>query len=437
MKTGRMTRLVSRLAALIALASVASGCGLLAGPSEREVVASMIDQAATVNQSLGATVTYAATSRSTMSPEFRVLAEKLDSDLSDFNDLTDDLRSTDEIADAAKGFAQATNLATGLLGDGSIDVASDVSRTQVEPKYTTLQALLTARQEEIGEPGSGARWWLWFVAIPLIGFAGYVFIQRRRPTLEHLLAQPNAVPQPEIRSEPEGKENRRKRLASQDQSGEADVSLIAGLELPPPIGDTIYRPAGPEQPEQDHRASASPASPGEPAMSNHLDPRSHAGPLRNPEALHSVRGGLRTVELRGIIDAALATMVDAGWEVAIECPDVSVLVDPLRMRRLLSNLLLSATAHGAEHIGLVAVIVEDRVEVNVGHDGSLLEGVTDTTETPRDVDHQLTVARQLLAGMNARARWSNWRGVSLYTIELVRGPDEVAGHDVAAAASVD
>jgi hypothetical protein len=129
------------------------------------------------------------------------------------------------------------------------------------------------------------------------------------------------------------------------------------------------------------------------------------------------------VDLRGIIDAALATVVDAGWEVAVECPDVHVLVDPLRMRRLLSNLLLSATAHDAQHIGLVAVIEGDKVEVNVGHDGSLLHDVEDGVEPP-EVDHQLTVARQLLGGMHSDVKWTSFDKVSLYTIGLVRGPDD-------------
>jgi hypothetical protein len=66
--------------------------------------------------------------------------------------------------------------------------------------------------------------------------------------------------------------------------------------------------------------------------------------------------------------------------------------------------------------------------VNVGHDGTLLGDETNrasSSDMPPEVEHQLTVARQLLAGMHAEVRWSRWRGVSLYTIELVRGPEEV------------
>ena len=423
-------RTVSRMTGAIALAMILSGCGLLAGPSEGKVVAGMIDQATTTHNSLNATINYAVTSRSTMSTDFRALAGRLESDLAAFNELAGDLRSTDEIVDGAEGFAQAVNLAAGLLDDGAIEVASEVSRTQVVPKYTSLQSLLTARQEEIGGPDSGATWWAWLFGIPLAVLVVFVIVQRRRPTLEDLLAQSNAVPQPEIRSEPGARADRRRRPVPFDQRPPREEQVAPSRPIPPPIGE-VDSPA--RRPE-DSRTSASPktlrdATPPRPKL--------QAGPVRNPEAIHSVRGGLRTVELRGIIDAALATMVDAGWEVAIECPDVSVLVDPLRMRRLLSNLLLSATAHGAEHIGLVAVIVGDRVEANVGHDGSLLDGVPDTTDGPPEVEHQLTVARQLLAGMHADARWTNWRGVSLYTMELVRGPDEVAGHDRPLAATAD
>lgn len=424
---GRTMRMAARLAGLVAVASVASGCGLLAGPSEPEAVASMIEQASTTNEAFGAALDLAVSTRSTMSADFRTAAGQMETAITDFNELSRNLNSTSEVRDAAEDYAQAANLAAGLLADGAIDVAAEVGRTQVEPKYAALQSLLTIRQEEVGEVRSGPSWWPWLFGLPLVAFVVYVVVQRRRPSLEDLLAQPNAVRQPEIRNEPGANANRRKRPIPLDQRD--DRSAAPPRDLPPPIGDRNDRPVEPTParafgaapPERHPQANGSPPT----------------GPVRNPEAIHSVKGGLRTVELRGIIDAALATMADAGWEVAIECPDVSVLVDPLRMRRLLSNLLLSATAHGAEHIGLVAVIVEDRVEVNIGHDGSLLDGAPETTQRPPEVEHQLTVARQLLAGMHADARWTNWRGVSLYTIELVRGPDEVKGHDVPAAASAD
>lgn len=432
----RPLQMAARLSGSIALAVVVSGCGMLAGPSEREVVAGMIDQAATTYDSLNAAVDSAVSIRSTMSAEFRVVAGQMEADIAAFNDLADELPASGELADAAETFAQAANLSASLLGDGAIDVASEVNRTQVAPKYAALQRQLAIRQEEVGAFDGGSTWWVWLVAIPLVVFVAYVVIQRRRPTLEDLLGQSKAAPQPEIRTEPGATANRRKRPVPLDQrpsSGEQ----VPTRHLPPPIGDVEPPPARSNEPALQPALSSAPAGRQNLSPATEPAPVTSNAPIRNPEAIHSVRGGLRTVELRGIIDAALATMVDTGWEVAIECPDVSVLVDPLRMRRLLSNLLLSATAHGAEHIGLVAVIVEDRVEVNVGHDGSLLEGMTDAADVPPEVEHQLTVARQLLAGMHADARWTDWRGVSLYTMELVRGPDEVAGHDLPTATSAD
>jgi hypothetical protein len=365
------------------LAVLLSSCGALAGPGEAETIASMVSNLDATQSNLTRAVTIASSSGQTMSVESRGAIDAATTALTAFNDATDDFDGEASIAQAAEGYAQSANLVLQLLGEGNVAVAAEVTTTQVDVKYLTVGSSLRTRLDALGGPPASSGMTRMVVVAVIIAGVAALALWRMRPgekADEHEAAPP-----------------RRPEELSSFQSSFPDDPINSLSSDLPPIGSQPSRPPEP------------------------------TGPVRNPEAVHSVKGGLRTVELEGIIEAALATVTNTGWEVAIQCPDVRVLVDPLRMRRLLSNLLLSATSHQAEHIGLVAEIVGDRVEVNVGHDGTLLANEpkdAPSADTPPEVEHQLTVARQLLAGMHAEVRWSRWRGVSLYTIELVRGPEE-------------
>jgi hypothetical protein len=375
----------STLIRMSVLAFVISSCGALGGPTEADTVAAMIQHSEASQTNLTRAVAIATSSGQTMSAEAQSALTSAEQALLAFNESTDSFEGAASLEEIAQGYAQSANLVLGLLAEGNVDVAAEVTRTQLTVKYPALNTALRARQNELGgPPSSGPGAPLAILAVVAAGIAALA-LTRLRSKGEKADESPRSTP-----TRPEA-------LSSFPTSGIPEDPLLELKSDLPPIGSEPAKPAAP------------------------------TGPLRNPEATHSVRGGLRTVELEGIIDAALATVSNTGWEVAIQCPTVHVLVDPLRMRRLLSNLLLSATAHGAEHIGLVAEIVGDRVEVNVGHDGSLLadRGSADDTDVPPEVEHQLTVARQLLQGMHAEVRWTRWRGVSLYTVELVRGPEEI------------
>lgn len=376
------------MAGLLVLASLVSSCGALAGPSEAEAVTTLLTSAQATQSSLTSGVAAASSSGQVMSAEVRALLDSTSLSLEAFEEAMSDYSGDPLIGQEAEGYAQSVSLVLDLLDEGNLEVASEVTATQVAPKFATVSSVLRARQAELGGPPSSGRLVpIAVVAVVIAAAAAFVLARIRGGDEE-----PEHAPTP-----------RRPDEASPYPTSSFADDPISKLESTlPPIGSTP--------------AQAAPAEP--------------TGTVRNPEAAHSVRGGLRTVELEGIIDAALATVTNTGWEVAIQCPPVRVLVDPLRMRRLLSNLLLSATAHGAEHIGLVAEIVDDKVEVNVGHDGELLarEHDEDQLAVPREVEHQLTVAKQLLHGMHADVRWTRWRGVSLYTVELVRGPEELP-HD--------
>ncbi len=375
----------SILGRITLLAVLLSSCGALAGPGEAETVDSMIAALDDTHANLTRAVTVAASSGQTMSPEARGFITAAAGGLVAFNEATDEFTGDATLGQAAEGYAQSANLVLGLLDEGNIDVAVEVTATQVEVKYATLTSGLRTRLDALGGPPSSSGITRVVVVAVIIAGVAALALSRMRPG-----GTGDEPPAPAARRPEENSS-----FPSSPFPDDPISSLSSDL---PPIGSQPSRPPEP------------------------------TGPVRNPEAVHSVKGGLRTVELEGIIEAALATVTNAGWEVAIQCPEVRVLVDPLRMRRLLSNLLLSATSHQAEHIGLVAEIVGDRVEVNVGHDGNLLAKEPrdgPSSDTPPEVEHQLTVARQLLAGMHAEVRWSRWRGVSLYTIELVRGPEEV------------
>jgi hypothetical protein len=375
----------SILGRITLLALLASSCGVLAGPSEAETIASMISAIDATHSNLTRAVTAASSSGQTMSAESRQLISVASDALVAFDEAVDDFRGEAALEEAAGGYAQSANLVLDLLEEGNVAVAAEVAATQADVKYTSVAGRLRTRLDALGGPPSSSGTTRVVVVAVIIAGTAALALSRMRPGGD---AAEQLPPPPR---HPEGP------AAFPTSSFPEDPINALSSDLPP-IG-----------------SQPSPAP--EPT-----------GPVRNPEAVHSVKGGLRTVELEGIIEAALATVTNTGWEVAIQCPSVRVLVDPLRMRRLLSNLLLSATAHDAEHLGLVAEIVGDRVEVNVGHDGTLLgdraTGPPDS-DIPPEVEHQLTVARQLLAGMHAEVRWSRWRGVSLYTIELVRGPEEV------------
>ncbi|MDH4115989.1 MAG: hypothetical protein OEX04_11050 [Acidimicrobiia bacterium] len=371
--------------ALMLLAMLTTSC--LAGPSEASSVSTMLDAAEKTHLALGTALGVAVNTGQTMSEEFRSAQAQAAAELTAFNAATADFKGEQAIKDAGESYAQAANLVLGLLEDGTTDVASEVKRTQADVKFDLVHDLLAARQNDLGGPTDGrSASPILKVVFGLIGLAAVVGVALRV----------RAAMEPDAEEEPPSQH--------------------------------VYDPRQP-----DAFSSSLPTE----LEEAETDPDA---PPRNPEALHSVRGGLRTVELPGIIEAALATVNNAGWDAAVDCPDVRVMVDPLRMRRLLTNLLLSATAHGAEHIGLVATIEGDKVEVNVGHDGSLLDGYTEAAareNPPKEVDHQLNVARQLLNGMHADVRWTAWRGVSLYTVELVRGPEEGADEQTAVAQFVD
>lgn len=367
------------------LAVLVSSCGGLAGANEAETVASMITAIDATHSDLTRAVTVASASGQTMSAESRQIISAASDALVAFNEAADDFRGEAALEEAAEGYAQSADLVLGLLEEGNVAVAAEVAATQTDVKYASVAGGLRSRLDALGgEPSSGGITRAVVVAVIITGAAA-VTLSRMRPGGEAGQQLPPPPRHPE-------------ELPPFPTSSFPDDPINALSSNLPPIGMQPIRPPEP------------------------------TGPVRNPEAVHSIKGGLRTVELEGIIEAALATVTNTGWEVAIQCPSVRVLVDPLRMRRLLSNLLLSATAHDAEHLGLVAEIVGDRVEVNVGHDGTLLGDEAkraSSSDIPPEVEHQLTVARQLLAGMHAEVRWSRWRGVSLYTIELVRGPEEV------------
>lgn len=361
-----------------------SSCGVLSGPTEVEAVTNVLEAVESAQTNVSHAVTIASSSGQSGSAEVQTLLNDTAGALNALNAATTSLANNPDLVNGATSYAQSANLVLGLLAEGNTAIGAEVARTQVDVKYASLTRDLGTRQNELGGPPSTGAGATWIVLIGvIIAAVAAIGITRRRPRDQ---GQPPPPPQ-------YTPEQSRPVVESVPDYPFAELSSTL-----PPIGTQPDRPPAP------------------------------TGPLRNPEAIHSVRGGLRTVELEGIIEAALATVTDTGWEVAIQCPQVRVLVDPLRMRRLLSNLLLSATAHGAEHIGLVAEVVGDKVKVNIGHDGTLLANETPglTDEIPPEVDHQLTVARQLLTGMHAEARWTRWRGVSLYTIELVRGPDEGA-----------
>jgi hypothetical protein len=134
-----------------------------------------------------------------------------------------------------------------------------------------------------------------------------------------------------------------------------------------------------------------------------------------------------TTDLKGVIEASLAAISDTGWDAAIDCPQVGVLVDPVLLRRVLANLLQSANAHGAENIGIVTHVEGDRVKVSIGDDGKVgppSPGSEWRLGLPHpvsgEVEHQLTVSRQLLHGMDASVSWSRLGEISLYTVDLKR-----------------
>ena len=367
------------------LAVLLSSCGALAGPGEAATVAAMVGNLDATQSNLTRAVTIASSSGQTMSAESREAIAAASTALTAFNEATAAFDGEAALEQAAEGYAQSANLVLGLIEEGNVAVAVEVAATQVDVKYLTVGSSLRTRLDALGGPPSSSGMARVVVVAVIIAGVAALALWRMRPGGE-AEEQVSAPP-------------RRPEELSSFQSSFPDDPINALSSDLPPIGSQPSRPPAP------------------------------TGPVRNPEAVHSVKGGLRTVELEGIIEAALATVTNTGWEVAIQCPNVRVLVDPLRMRRLLSNLLLSATSHQAEHIGLVAEIVGDRVEVNVGHDGTLLAKEpkdAPSSVTPPEVEHQLTVARQLLAGMHAEVRWSRWRGVSLYTIELVRGPEETS-----------
>jgi signal transduction histidine kinase len=150
-------------------------------------------------------------------------------------------------------------------------------------------------------------------------------------------------------------------------------------------------------------------------------------PPSGQETSRAARRRAMTTELKGVIEASLASISDTGWDAAIECPSVGVLVDPILLRRVLANLLQSANAHGAENIGIVTQVEGDRVKVSIGDDGDVgppspgSEWRIGTAEpVSAEVEHQLTVSRQLLQGMDAKVTWSRMGEISLYTVDLKR-----------------
>jgi signal transduction histidine kinase len=146
------------------------------------------------------------------------------------------------------------------------------------------------------------------------------------------------------------------------------------------------------------------------------------GSSPSTDASRAARGGIRNADLAGVVEAALAQVEKTGWEVALDIPDFSVAADPLRLRRVIGNLLLSATSHGAEHIGIVAEEEDGAIVISIGDDGSVSEAEpVNEYGHPAEVDHQIGVARQLLAGMSAEVDWICLDGVSLYVLHLARG----------------
>lgn len=140
----------------------------------------------------------------------------------------------------------------------------------------------------------------------------------------------------------------------------------------------------------------------------------------------------RSADLRGVIEAAVASVENTGWRIAVHAPEMDVLVDPLRLRTVLGNLLMSATLHGARHIGVVAELDDGKVYISIGDDGDISHDGPDVVSAnpgarlPQEVDHQLTVANSLLEASGAEVSWMRVEGVSLYVVELQPSPETLS-----------
>lgn len=152
---------------------------------------------------------------------------------------------------------------------------------------------------------------------------------------------------------------------------------------------------------------------------------------RSPTLVEDVpRSRLQATNLRDVLEAAISRVNDGGWEITLDSPDVKVTADPLRLRRLVGTLLLSATMHQPDHIGVVANVAGDRVILSVGDDGQKDSNNNELPESamagdaPAEIGHQLTVARQIAEHMQGSVDWLRFDGVSLYTVDLQVAEDE-------------
>ncbi len=219
-------------------------------------------------------------------------------------------------------------------------------------------------------------------------------------------------------------------------SSNVPVALLVGVLAVVAVAIFLFRQAqvGSSVERDDPAPAPTPAvvpagapAPLEPATE--VQPAPETAPAARPVLTEPNHNRLRATTLRDVLEAAVSGVADGGWEVTLDSPDVKVMADPLRLRRLLSTLLLSATAHAPSHVGIVAAVDGDAVTLSIGDDGPTdasgndLPPSMDPDDAPSGVAHQLAVARQLADAMNGSVSWIRHAGVSLYTVTLGRADD--------------
>jgi signal transduction histidine kinase len=84
-------------------------------------------------------------------------------------------------------------------------------------------------------------------------------------------------------------------------------------------------------------------------------------------------GALSVVSEATDLAAALASVTEpwlrSGRQIAVDCPPLDVIADPLRLRQILRNLVSNAVRHGGSNLGILATRFGERVGITVADDG--------------------------------------------------------------------
>jgi hypothetical protein len=203
------------------------------------------------------------------------------------------------------------------------------------------------------------------------------------------------------------------------ETGGPNVGLIAGIVVTAILAAGLARAkrtidARREGPDKPVHAETAPGPAHEPVVTTSPAPPSVAN---DSGAAPQVRMVAASVPLAQVVEIAVESMEHGTWEVAMDVAPVHVFAEPLKLRRLLNNLLLNATALHASHVGILGEIEGERVILTVGSD-SVFETEHPHGTVPPEIDHQLTFGRQLMEPMGARIDWELFEGVSIFTIDL-------------------